>query len=207
MERKKRFALLGFFGVLLFFLILLGVLNNLFFQLDIFVNENFGSAEGIITQAALFFNLITKEIFLIIISIAVLGALVYSGRVREGIFFSCVLIFSFLIKEIIKFSVQRSRPENALFFREGFSFPSGHVLIAFVFIFLIVYLFSQKIKSEKARDFFIISVFSVKIFVSLSRVYLRMHWFTDVIGSIFLGLAICGFSVFIFENYIAGLSK
>lgn len=78
----------------------------------------------------------------------------------------------------------------ANYINEQFSYPSGHAARA-VFaslIFYILFILHNPL-DNKTRRLFVISGLLFYIFiVSISRIYLGHHWFSDVVGGLFLGL-------------------
>lgn len=62
------------------------------------------------------------------------------------------------------------------------SFPSGHAAITFSLYLFLYY-------KSKNRCFKIIWIF-LAVIISFSRIYLSQHWFSDIIVSLFLGIAI-----------------
>lgn len=106
----------------------------------------------------------------------------------------CVIIGNIIIKNIVK----RSRPffhkEYKLLIKRpwDYSFPSGHTLSSFA----------------AATVLFIINptvgVFALiyAALIALSRLYLRVHFFTDVFFSIILGTVLGIASVFIYQHYL-----
>ncbi len=105
-----------------------------------------------------------------------------------------ILIYS------LKFILAVSRPTTQLITVTQSSFPSGHALMSFVlFSFLIVfYLNSKKSKSIKIT-ITTLSIISILI-VGLSRIYLNVHWFSDIVGSWFLGASIILISKIFFKD-------
>jgi len=82
----------------------------------------------------------------------------------------------------------RPRPEQPLFeYLSGYSFPSGHALLTFVFCSVVIYLVWQSKLSDLWK--WIISVLLVlfSIAVGVSRIILRVHYPTDVIAGFAMG--------------------
>lgn len=95
-------------------------------------------------------------------------------------------IFVYVAKNIIK----RQGPplRYIIFLEKGFSFPSGHSFISIAFYGLIFYFIFDFAKSRIAK---ILSIFigcSIVILISFSRIYLGVHWPSDVFASLASGI-------------------
>lgn len=104
--------------------------------------------------------------------------------------------------EIIRMLVHFPRPLNGVLTIQGFSFPSGHVTSNVVLFGLLTYFAWSHWKSSILRTLW--SVFSVviAIVVGLDRIYLNVHWFSDVLGAYALGVFWLAFSILTFQ-YLA----
>ncbi len=88
---------------------------------------------------------------------------------------------------LLKYAFARARPISSLIVDSGFSFPSGHTLISTILFGILIFL-SLRIKSQLKKIVSIIICISGMAIVGLGRVYLNVHWFSDVIASYCLGL-------------------
>ena len=89
---------------------------------------------------------------------------------------------------VFKHLVERTRPDSPLIPDTGFSFPSGHALCVFLLV-LIIFRFVQS--EERLGHKGIIMSVSVltSLMVVVSRVYLRNHYPSDILGSLLLSLS------------------
>lgn len=104
-------------------------------------------------------------------------------------YFIAAIVFAsgaaFIFKDLIAFV----RPQVDIAPPTNFSFPSGHTLMAFVFWGFIAFLVAHRRQAWIKRLAYSIAA-CVIILVGLSRLYLNVHWFTDVLGSSLLGATI-----------------
>ena len=101
---------------------------------------------------------------------------------------------------IIKHAVKRVRPCHSLEEDEQlikkpkyYSFPSGHTASSFSVVSVVT--FSQ------CPFYVIVPIFLVASIIGFSRVYLRVHYLTDVVVGFFLGI-VCGFATVLLMNAI-----
>lgn len=111
---------------------------------------------------------------------------------REA-FFIALTLLSGVISGLLKVLIDRPRPTTDLVriidVAKYKSFPSGHVLLYVIFFGFLIILMSKIKEINRAVSVAVIAVCAFFIFtIPVSRIYLGAHWFTDVLGSIMLGL-------------------
>lgn len=100
-----------------------------------------------------------------------------------------VAISSVLLMFLLKLVFQRDRPLTPLLkAAQGYSFPSGHALMSITFYGLLIFLVWQNFKSLWTRWILTISLSMLIIIIGVSRVYLRVHYFSDVLAGFCVGL-------------------
>lgn len=84
----------------------------------------------------------------------------------------------------------RARPDLPHAIAAGFSFPSGHATAATVLAVLLVWLAAGRPRWQVGAA--VTGATAWVLLVCLSRMVLRVHYFTDVVGGVGLGLAVAG---------------
>ena len=109
-----------------------------------------------------------------------------------------------LVTFLLKHLIHRLRPTVSLRIigEDGFSFPSGHVVRATVLFGFLTYLLYRSYKSKKARILTLIVYFLAVFLVAVSRIYLGVHYPTDVWASFLLGCAILTLTIGLIEIQI-----
>jgi undecaprenyl-diphosphatase len=98
--------------------------------------------------------------------------------------------------------IARTRPEDPLFPMHSFSFPSGHSAIAVSLYGFVGLIFMLESKRKEHRFVFLTLTFSIVSLIFLSRLYLGVHYLSDVIGGILVGgLSVTlGFGVYVWQK-------
>ena len=96
-----------------------------------------------------------------------------------------------LLSHVLKWLFARDRPDlhNALIPAAGGSFPSGHVLAGSIFYGFVACYIASQTRSWSVRIAIVAGAVLLVVGIGFSRVYLGVHWPSDVIGSFALGPA------------------
>lgn len=119
---------------------------------------------------------------------ALIFAAVLAGRSRGigGLGWLCAidLLGSTVLNQLLKFAIQRPRPDVRLRLVEigGFSFPSGHSMAAMAFFGLFIWLTWRCVRDRRVRDGLTALLCTAIVAVGFSRVYLGVHYASDVLG-------------------------
>lgn len=120
-----------------------------------------------------------------IITIGLMLLLWRRGRATDSVWYGMLQFIGYCLVILIKYSVTRLRPSYRLIDVSGYSFPSGHTFSTVIFTFTILALLLPycKVKWQKVL---LEIVGALWIIIMYSRVYLRAHFTSDVIGAFFL---------------------
>jgi undecaprenyl-diphosphatase len=106
---------------------------------------------------------------------------------------------SALLNRLIKDLFARPRPffEHPLLLETSYSFPSGHAMESFAVYGMLAYFAVLTLRSWRARTAVVIGVALLVILIGFSRMYLGVHYFSDVVagyaaGGVWLSALITG---------------
>lgn len=121
-----------------------------------------------------------------IITIGLMLLLWHRGRATDSVWYGMLQFIGYCLVILIKYSVTRLRPSFRLIDVSGYSFPSGHTFSTAIFIFTILALLLPYCKVKWQRVILGIVGALWIIIIMYSRVYLRAHFTSDVIGAFLL---------------------
>ena len=106
---------------------------------------------------------------------------------------------------LLKFFFQRHRPLTPLLSEaKGLSFPSGHAMMSLTFYGLLAYMAWKNVENVATRIILVGGLLLLILCIGLSRIYLRVHYASDVIAGFSLGimwLVICSYVLNKMEKY------
>lgn len=137
-----------------------------------------------LTTAMRGMSFIGSALFLTIATIVVIILFALRKWGREAQLFALTMIGASMLNTTLKLAFARPRPVP--FFNltkpETYSFPSGHSLASCCFFAGLAAILSGRIKSRRTRIIIWIAAATMFLLIGLSRIYLGVHYTTDVIA-------------------------
>lgn len=166
-------------------------------------------------QTAAFFSQLRNPLFdPLVIIITMLGdpivyyiafpifvsALMLRGFYAAAIHITLAGIFTALLTHGLKGYFAIPRPDLVINNPTSAAFPSGHTSGTVVFWGLLAAFVAQEVQQKKRWKIY--SAFSIPmLLIGLSRLYLGVHWVSDILGGILLGLCICAITRISYSRY------
>jgi undecaprenyl-diphosphatase len=185
---------------LLFLLLLLLALVIFIYEIRmVFISEStnfddrvFNSIEPYIndtlTSIMLVITFLGKHNLLIPLNFVLILFFIYRKERWFATRVAALSLSSLLLMFILKFFFQRNRPQQQLIDEvSGYSFPSGHALISVVFYGLFIHMIWHEVKTKWLRTLLIVVLSILILLIAFSRIYLHVHYASDVIAGIAVG--------------------
>ena len=123
--------------------------------------------------------------------IIILAILVFILKKDDGYLLVMNTVCVVSANQILKHIIRRPRPDHLRLVKEkGFSFPSGHSMVSIALYGILIYIVNKNIKN-KTLKIILISLLSLLIlFIGLSRIYVGVHYPSDVLSGYILATVI-----------------
>ncbi len=182
------FRIAYFMLLFLLVFIIIAVISGMSFPGDAAVNNWMnGIQSGFLDSAMPVVSYLGAFPYCIIASL-IIGLIFWFLRKRiEAIVITGVPYIGVVISYVLKFLIDRPRPlEDSL---EN-SFPSGHTIYTSMLMGLIIYFLPQVIKNKTWCLILRIIAGLVITAVGFSRLYLQVHWMSDIVSSLIIGMLV-----------------
>ncbi|MBU5346461.1 phosphatase PAP2 family protein [Paenibacillus lautus] len=162
--------------------------------------------QPLITDIAIGLSFIGSIGPVIVLCLIVIAVLYWVLGHRMEILLLIVVVFgSSILNLLLKWVFQRARPDiHRLIEITGYSYPSGHSMVAFSFYSVLAYLLWRHIDSRAGRGILISISVTMILGIGLSRVYLGVHYPSDIVGGY---LAACAWLAFLVRSYEKRMGK
>lgn len=126
-----------------------------------------------------------------LISLAVIGYLLMDGKRAAALLVLVSVGGGAALSNLLKFAIERPRPDLVVRLIEvnSTSFPSGHATLAAVTYLTLGALLSRVEARRRAKIYVLVVAVSLTFLIGVSRIYLGVHWPTDVLAGWCVGSA------------------
>jgi membrane-associated phospholipid phosphatase len=116
--------------------------------------------------------------------------LITRRRFRWAAYLAITSVGGALLNQLLKFHYLRQRPDldAAVLDAMGYSFPSGHAMNATIILGALAYLAARSIREWRNKSAALAALATLALAIGISRVYLGVHWTSDVGAGFAAGL-------------------
>ncbi len=149
---------------------------------------------------------------LALVTLMAVGYLLVVKRWGDAVMLLCATIGGTLISEGLKVGFNRPRPDLVAHIVEttSMSFPSGHAMLSAVTYLTLGALIARTQERRRLRGYVLGGAILVTLLIGLTRIYLGVHWPTDVLAGWCLGAAwalLCWFAATWFTSRAGGMTN
>lgn len=124
----------------------------------------------------------------LIFSVLIVLIFIFKKKIHEAILFSVLIGGGLILNPLLKLATTRPRPTLDPLIAENFySFPSGHSMNSFIFFMTLAYFYYHFSRNKRLSlwTFFIAGI--IVNLVGISRIYLGVHYPSDVLAGYLAG--------------------
>jgi len=190
LQKRKKLLIVNMLSLVLFMLMLVNVVwQTSLVEVDLWVNSHMDMLRSdalvpIVRMVTDINGFVGAALFFLLVS----GIFFWKGWIKEIWFFLFSTLGATALFALIKAGVGRSRPVGTVLEISGYSFPSGHTTMATAMAFALYFILKEKTTSTVIQFGLLIGALGWALLIAWTRLYLDVHWFTDVIGGVGLGL-------------------
>ena len=195
-----------FFSVILAFSMFMSLLIGVKFQSQWLNNLNLAGQQLIQHRSAfadVSFTYITQlgsVTFTLILTVILSLFFIYQKQYRLLAFLLVnVILFAGVVTQIIKHLVRNPRPIPQLLSEHGYSFPSGHTMIAILLYGTLIIIIQTKMKNSLLKYITIMMFLILIIAIPTSRIYVNVHYPSDILAGLTLGYGLLSISKHLFQ--------
>lgn len=176
----------------LFFVIFLAIAEDVFeqeiFEFDSVVyNFLVNNRNEVLNN---FFKIITQFGSALVLIIIAILCVIFIRDKKYKILVPANLVTIAIINIVLKNFFLRPRPNELRLIEEtGYSFPSGHAMASTAFYGLIIYIVHEKVENKILRNTICIMLGLLILLISISRIYVGVHYTSDVIAGTCFSIA------------------
>lgn len=149
-----------------------------------------GFAAPPLTALMKFFSFVGSPLFLGILGLTVIAVLLYLKHKRADVLFSITMIGEIALNLAFKLFFGRTRPDAFFDYPlpSSYSFPSGHAFGSLCFFGILAWLAAARVPNKRTKIAIGFAAGLLIFLIGLSRIYLGVHYPSDVIAGYAAGL-------------------
>ena len=137
-----------------------------------------------------FFKIITQFGSALVLIIITILCVIFIRDKKYKILVPANLVTIAIINIVLKNFFLRPRPNELRLIEEtGYSFPSGHAMASTAFYGLLIYIVHEKVENKILRNTICIMLGLLILLISISRIYVGVHYTSDVIAGTCFSIA------------------
>lgn len=137
-----------------------------------------------------FFKIITQFGSALVLIIITILCVIFIRDKKYKILVPANLVTIAIINIVLKNFFLRPRPDELRLIEEtGYSFPSGHAMASTAFYGLLIYIVHEKVENKILRNTICIMLGLLILLISISRIYVGVHYTSDVIAGTCFSIA------------------
>lgn len=134
-----------------------------------------------------FISFLCSTWFLLFTTILIM---IFSKNKKNGFYIALNVLLCFLLNQIFKLIFARNRPIDInLIVENGYSFPSGHSMVSLAFYGFFIYIIIHKNLPKNRKIIYCSLLALLTLLIGISRIYLGVHYASDVLGGFALSMA------------------
>ena len=156
-----------------------------------------------LTAFFIFFTLVGTPVVLGILSGVACVMFLFTRRYRWAAYLAVTSIVGGLMNVGLKHYFDRPRPDLALALRSahGSSFPSGHAMGSIIVFGALAYLAFRTVRRWRNAAAILAAAITIVVAIALSRVYLGVHWISDIAAGLTIGAVWVVFTTTTYEVF------
>ena len=124
----------------------------------------------------------------IVFVLTILAIILIKG-LKNKLFLLTGIVGTAGLNVVLKHIIQRERPNiNRLIHEKGYSFPSGHSMMSMAFYGMLIFLIFKYVKNTALKWTLIVILTILLSTIGITRIYLGVHYPSDVIGGFLVSL-------------------
>lgn len=206
MDKYQKIHLFQNIILIVFLLISIFSIFIPYFKLDLVISKKIQEIQSVVFNNCMWIiSSIGNQPYMVIL-VGVTSFILYIFKLKiEAIFCLLSAAGGALSGTLIKVLVDRPRPiadqVNVSIWLSDKSYPSNHVLVFTIFFGFLFYLIYKKSKHRFTEILTLLFLFLLLFSIGVSRIYLGVHWASDVLGGYLLGTIWLIFTIRLYNSY------